>query len=465
MFQTTIDHTPITFDTALVEKYDRPGPRYTSYPTAPQWQADIDDAGYRKILTNSNDSARPLSLYVHLPFCESHCSFCGCNVVITKQKSVTTPYLADLARELALVSAALDTKRAVEQLHFGGGTPTYLTCAQLRDLFENITQHFHFAPHAEIGIEVDPRVTTLEQLTTLRALGFNRVSMGVQDLDPDVQVAINRVQPLDQTARLIIEARRLGFESVNVDLIYGLPLQTAAGFAETVDAMIALSPDRIACYSFAYVPWLKVQQRNIAPETLPSATEKLAIWCHTISQFAQAGYEMIGFDHFAKSTDELAIARRTGTLWRNFQGYTTKAGTDLVAFGITGIGDIDGHYIQNEKKIPAYRRALMAGKLPTTLGCHLTHDDRLRRFVIRELLCHQQLDLNKFAMRAGATFDAYFPGISEILAPLCADDLVSLTNTALTISPFGRLFARNVAMCFDAYLAAPAGEKKYSRTV
>lgn len=467
MFQTIINGTNVHFDAALVAKYDRPGPRYTSYPTAPQWHEAIDTAGYARILAASNAVARPLSLYFHLPFCESHCTFCGCNVIITKQKQVVDPYLADLEREVALVAAQLDRRRPVTQLHWGGGTPTYLTCAQIERVWGAIAANFTLAPDAEIGIEVDPRVTTAEQLRTLGQLGFNRVSLGVQDIQPEVQAAVNRIQPLELTAALIQTARELGYQSVNTDLIYGLPYQTPASFHETVAAVLALQPDRVACYNFAYVPWLKAQQRTIDPATLPAAETKLTTWCQTIRQFADAGYDLIGFDHFARAHDEMAHARRDGTLWRNFQGYTTKAGTDLVAFGITGIGDIDGHYIQNVKKLADYRRAVQAGLFPLERACHLTRDDLIRRAVIRELLCNERVDAAAVRDTWNIEFGEYFAAALAALHEPIADGLVTWDGAILAITPLGHLFARNVAMCFDAYLPSEtaATQARYSRTI
>ncbi|MBI4237807.1 MAG: oxygen-independent coproporphyrinogen III oxidase [Deltaproteobacteria bacterium] len=467
MFQTTINGTAVRFDAALVAKYDRPGPRYTSYPTAPQWHAAIDAAGYAQILAASNAVARPLSLYFHLPFCESHCTFCGCNVIITKQKHVVEPYLADLEREVALVAAQVDRRRAVVQLHWGGGTPTYLSCDQIERVWQAIASHFTIAADAEVGVEVDPRVTTAEQLRVLRRLGFNRVSLGVQDIHPEVQAAVNRLQPLELTAALIRTARALGYASVNTDLIYGLPYQTPDSFQETVAAVLALQPDRVACYNFAYVPWLKAQQRAIDPATLPAAETKLTTWCQTIRQFADADYDLIGFDHFARPDDEMARARRSGTLWRNFQGYTTKAGTDLLAFGITGIGDVDGHYLQNVKKLPEYRRAVQAGTFPLERACHLTRDDLMRRWVIRELLCNERVDANAVRLTWDTNFGDYFAAALAALQEPIADGLATWDGTILAITPLGHLFARNVAMCFDAYLPSePATvSARYSRTI
>lgn len=453
-------------ETALIEKYNRPGPRYTSYPTAPQWQERIDSTRYAEILRESNASKRPLSLYLHLPFCEAHCTFCGCNVIITKQKAIAEPYLAAVEEEYALLAAHLETTRPVVQVHWGGGTPTYFTSAQLERAWRSIAQHFCVHADAEIGIEVDPRVTDAAQLRTLRTLGFNRVSLGVQDFNPQVQASINREQSYTQTAEMMATARTLGFHSINVDLIYGLPFQTEASFRQTVTTLLGLQPDRVACYNFAFVPWLKTQQRAIDPATLPTATVKLQMWATTRAQFLDAGYAMIGFDHFARPDDELALAQRQGTLWRNFQGYTTKQGTDLIACGITGISDVDGHYVQNVKTLPRYYHAVHAHRLPVARACTLTRDDLLRRHIIRELLCHQRLDVAQLNQQWGIDFADYFAGTHPHLRDMAADGLLTLETDVVTITTNGRPFARNIAMCFDAYLDhdRPA-RTQYSRTV
>lgn len=465
-FSTTIDGTAVTFDDALVARYDRPGPRYTSYPTAPQWKTPIDSAGYVDILQRSNAAARPLSLYCHLPFCAEHCTFCGCNVVITKQRAITMPYFHSLHREISQVGVQTDRARPVVQLHLGGGTPTYSTPEQLAALSEHLRATFTFSPDAEIGVEADPRVTTYSHLEALRRCGWNRLSFGVQDFTPAVQAAINRHQSVEQTRALVDAGRALGYESINIDLIYGLPHQTIDDFARTVDTVLALSPDRVACYSFAYVPWLKAQQRrSIDPATLPDPTIKLQIWCRTIEQFSRAGYQMIGFDHFAKPTDEMTRARDTGTLWRNFQGYTTKSGTDLLAFGITGISDVDHHYIQNIKTLPAYHQHAAAGTLPVERACHLTPTDIERRRLIRYLLCHHALPQAFVQRTTGTTLNAYLPTLAAALAPMVQDGLATLDESGLHLTPRGRLFARNVAMCFDEYLESSQDAPQYSKTI
>lgn len=465
MYHTRIDNTDVHCSDELVQKYDRPGPRYTSYPTAPQWHDTIPHTEYLALLADSARAATPLSLYLHLPFCEAHCTFCGCNVVITKKKSIAESYLDDLARELELLAPQL-AHRKVAQLHIGGGTPTYLTPAQLDALSQKIRANFRFTPNAELSIEADPRVTTAEHLHTLRRCGFNRLSFGVQDLTPRVQAAINRLQPLALTERLIATARELRFDSINVDLIYGLPWQTVDSFADTVKSVLAVEPDRIACFNFAYVPWLKAQQRAIDPATLPNPHDKLTMWCRAITQCADAGYELIGFDHFAKAHDELAVARREGTLSRNFQGYTTQAGIDMVGFGITSIGDIGGVYVQNVKKIPEYRRRLLAHEAPLERACRLTADDCVRRTLIRTLLCNNAVHAHAFASATGADLTAMVSAAHSALQPLLEDGLATWDGRTLAITPQGRLFARNIAMCFDAYLAPEqAADARYSRTV
>lgn len=465
-FRTTIDDTPIVITPEMLQRYNHAGPRYTSYPTAPQWNDAITSEEYEHILMESNSSGKDLSLYMHIPFCEEQCTFCGCSTVITKKKEIAEPYLAALQQELYLLDHHLDSSRHVSQLHWGGGTPTYLSCAQIEALWATITKYFKFRGDAEISIEVDPRVTTKEHLRTLRTCGFNRISLGVQDLDPRVQEAVNRIQPMHMTQSLIEEARALGFDSVNVDLIYGLPHQTQDGFAKTTQQIIDLDPDRIACFSFAYVPWMKAQQRNIPEDTLPDADDKLRTWCATIEQFGSAGYTMIGFDHFAKSGDELTKALHTKSLRRNFQGYSTQAGADMVACGMTGIGDIHGHYVQNEKKVPRYQNAVHAQEFPIVRGCRLSNDDLIRREFIQHLLCNNHIDLQKFGNTQGIDCTEYFSDAWTALAPMQNDGLVDFDTSSLHITPQGRLFARNVAMCFDAYRTQDAEKgQKYSQTV
>lgn len=435
----------------FLAKYNRPGPRYTSYPTAPVWDDKFHQADLEEFLHNAESAATPVSLYMHLPFCESLCLFCACNVVIQKDKKAAIPYLESLKAEINHASQFVSRQREVVQFHWGGGTPTYLSPAQLQDLFGHTRERFSFAANAEIGIEVDPRVTTHEHLATLRTLGFNRLSMGIQDFTPEVQKTINRVQPFELTRDLIAEARRLGFDSVNVDLIYGLPYQTAASFAETIDKVLELNPDRIAMFSYAHVPWLRKQQGAFQGH-LPEGMEKFRIFKTGVRKFTDAGYLYIGMDHFARPGDELAIAQTNRTLHRNFQGYTTKAGADLYGMGVSAISSIGEAYAQNDRALATYQSAVAERGLATMRGYRLNYDDLLRREVITRLLCHTVVRKREIENTFQIRFDEYFHGE---LAELCAmrdDGLVLLSDDEIRVTPLGRIFIRNLAMPFDRYL-------------
>jgi oxygen-independent coproporphyrinogen-3 oxidase len=435
----------------FLAKYNRPGPRYTSYPTAPVWDDKFHQADLEEFLHNAESAATPLSLYMHLPFCESLCLFCACNVVIQKDKKAAIPYLESLKAEISHVSQFVSRQREVVQFHWGGGTPTYLSPAQLQDLFGHTRERFSFAPNAEIGIEVDPRVTTHEHLATLRTLGFNRLSMGIQDFTPEVQKTINRVQPFELTRDLIVEARRLGFDSVNVDLIYGLPYQTAASFAETIDKVLELNPDRIAMFSYAHVPWLRKQQGAFQGH-LPEGMEKFHIFKTGVRKFTDAGYLYIGMDHFARSGDELAIAQTNRTLHRNFQGYTTKAGADLYGMGVSAISSIGEAYAQNDRALATYQSAVAERGLATMRGYRLNYDDLLRREVITKLLCHTVVRKREIENTFQIRFDDYFHGELAELRAMRDDGLVLLSDDEMRVTPLGRIFIRNLAMPFDRYL-------------
>lgn len=431
--------------------YNRPGPRYTSYPTAPVWRDDflLDDLD--RACEQAEAARTPVSIYMHLPFCESLCLFCACNVVITKDHSVAPPYLATLKREIEHAGRQVSASRPVVQFHWGGGTPTYLTPAQMEDLFGFTADKFSFAPDAEIGIEVDPRVTSGRHLETLRRLGFNRLSMGIQDFDPEVQRAVKRVQPLEMTADLIARSRALGFQSINVDLIYGLPYQTADRFAQTVDEVLALGPDRIALFSYAHVPWLRKQQGSLAA-SLPEGMEKFRIFCAAIERFLRAGYRYIGMDHFAKPDDELAIAQRNRSLHRNFQGYTTKAGADLYGMGVSAISAIGSTYAQNYRELPRYTEAVERRGAATMRGYRLSDDDRLRRTLITRLLCHAVICKGEISREFGIDFDDYFSPELARLDSFVEDRLIELDQDEIHVTFLGRIFIRNLAMIFDPYL-------------
>jgi oxygen-independent coproporphyrinogen III oxidase len=435
----------------FVERYNRPGPRYTSYPTAPVWTDSFGPADYEAAIEEANRQASPVSLYMHLPFCESLCLFCACNVIIRKEKGGTPPYLATLKKEIDRISRGVSSSRQVTQLHWGGGTPTYLSPEQMEDLFTYTCERFNFAPDAEIGIEVDPRVTSPAHLESLRKLGFNRLSMGIQDFKEDVQKAINRVQPYEITRDIIAHARQLGFDSINVDLIYGLPYQTGESFAHTVEQIVSLSPDRIAMFSYAHVPWLKKQQGSFIGH-LPEGMQKFDIFRNGLLKFLEAGYLYIGMDHFAKENDELAVSQRKRTLHRNFQGYSTKAGADLYGMGITAISSVQKTYAQNYREIPDWEKAVNEHGLATMRGYHLSEDDLVRREVISRLLCHTVIFKNEISGKFGIDFDEYFaPELDRLKMPQ-EDGLVIVDAKEIRTSWLGRIFIRNLAMVFDPYL-------------
>ena len=455
----------------LLARYDRPGPRYTSYPTAVEFHPRFGEIDYRdRLAAADGEAGSPLSVYAHLPFCEARCLFCGCNVVITQQRGVADEYLDDLLLEIDLLACQLPHRRQVSQMHWGGGTPTYYPPADLERLFRAFSERFTFTSEAEIGIEVDPRVTSEAQVALLRRLGFNRISMGVQDFTPEVQEAVRRVQSYELTEALIDRARAEGFHSVNIDLIYGLPYQSPASFARTLDQVIHLRPERVAVYSFAYVPWIKAHMKNIPAAALPDAGLKLELLALTIDAFARAGYRSIGMDHFALPEDELARALEARTLHRNFMGYTVQAARDMVAVGISGIGDLQGAYVQNVKKLPEYAAAVRGGRLPVERGIALDGDDRVRRHVITQLMCNFHLDVRDVERRFDLSFrEAFAPELAELTGPEspAAHALVHVTPEAIDVTPVGRLFVRNVCMAFDRYLRARTAQEKpvFSRTV
>jgi oxygen-independent coproporphyrinogen III oxidase len=451
---------------AFLEKYNRPGPRYTSYPTAPVWKDDFGPDDLEQSFAAADERGTPVSLYMHIPFCESLCLFCACNVSIQKDKSVAIPYLDALKREIDHVSRKVSKRRSVIQFHWGGGTPTYLTPEQMDDLFGYARERFSFAPDAEVGIEIDPRVTSREHLETLRRLGFNRLSMGIQDFEPRVQETIHRVQPYEMTRDLILAARELGFESLNVDLIYGLPHQTADSFRATIAQTLTLSPDRVAMFSYAHVPWLKKQQGSFAIH-LPEGMEKFRIFRAGLEGFLDAGYLYIGMDHFARPGDELGVAQQNRTLHRNFQGYTTKAGADLYGMGVSAISSIGDAYAQNRREVPAYESGVAERGIATMRGYRLSPDDRLRRAVIGRLLCHTVIPKREVEQEFGITFDEYFAPELERLEEPRADGLVVLSPSEIRVTQLGRIFIRNIAMPFDRYLHDQQMDKKplFSKTL
>ena len=447
--------------TELLQRYNTTGPRYTSYPTVPQWTDAFDALAYESALTAQQHNHLPLALYVHLPFCAERCLFCGCNVVITRQVDQAEKYLGYLFKEIEHVATLVDTSRPVVQIHWGGGTPTYLNSEQLERLYNKLTQHFHLAPEAEVALEVDPRVTTQEQLNTLKSLGFNRVSMGVQDFTPKVQKTIHRVQPYEMTKALVDGSRELGFEGLNLDLIYGLPYQTVETFEATVQQIIQLSPDRIALYNYAHVPWMSPHQQQMPEAALPDGETKFAIFRMAIRSLMEAGYRYIGMDHFAKPDDALSTALDAGTLHRNFMGYTTRSGqAELLGVGVSAISSLQGHYAQNEKKLSTYYAALDEGRLPTCKGIELTEADQLRRTLINRLLCQGVLNFGALQRELGFDVRTEFDGELQRLQPLVADGLLDQAADEIRMTWLGRVFARNSAMVFDAYLQEKSGQQQ-----
>jgi oxygen-independent coproporphyrinogen-3 oxidase len=444
-------HQELSVGEEFVNRYNRPGPRYTSYPTAPVWVDTFGPKEFEAAIDAANRKRSPVSLYMHLPFCESLCLFCACNVVIRKDKSVTPPYLSVLKKEIDRMAEGVSRERQVVQFHWGGGTPTYLSPEQIEDLFTYTRERFTFAPDAEIGIEVDPRVTTRAHMETVRKMGFNRLSMGIQDFKEDVQKAVHRIQPYEVTRDLIAVARDLGFDSINVDLIYGLPYQTAESFAHTIEQIVSLSPDRIAMFSYAHVPWLKKQQGSFVAH-LPEGMKKFDIFRSGLLKFLEAGYLYIGMDHFAKANDELAVSQRNRTLHRNFQGYTTKAGADLYGMGITAISGVQDTYAQNYRDIPSWEKAVAERGLATMRGYRLSEDDIIRREVISRLLCHTVIVKDEISNRFGINFDEYFaPELDRLKMPQ-EDGLVVMNDKEIRAARLGRIFIRNLAMVFDPYL-------------
>ncbi len=447
----------------LLKQYSKPGPRYTSYPAATAFSDQVGKSDYAMLLRNI-DPARPISLYFHLPFCRNICYFCACNVIYTKNKEKAEPYIGALTREMDLVGEHTQARMKVEQLHWGGGTPSFLSHEQMNMLMAQIYRRFDFVPGAEISIELDPRETSPDQIAALADLGFNRASLGVQDFNPAVQEAINRIQPLDITESAYRNLRSRGFQSVNFDLIYGLPLQTVETFQGTMDRVIDFRPDRISLFNFAYVPWLKKHQTRIAKEDLPSAETRLKILAYAVSRLQEAGYVYIGMDHFALPDDELTRAVKDGTLRRNFQGYSTRGGTELIGFGVTSIGEFSEGYAQNTKSLIEYYRHIQAGELPTERGLILTHDDRVRKAVIRQLITGLALRFDEIEQAYDIEFERYFAPELAALKEFSDRGLLIVAPRSIQVSEQGRFVIRNICMVFDAYLAGQT-QGRYSNTV
>jgi oxygen-independent coproporphyrinogen-3 oxidase len=453
-------------DLDLVKKYNVAGPRYTSYPPATKFTDAVTWEQLSERIEANNRTPRDLSVYFHIPFCETLCWFCGCTTVITLNHDKGKDYIDYLGREVAKMSPRLNKQRKVVQLHFGGGSPTFLRPDEIRRLGEIIHKHFTFSPDIEASVEVDPRRLTREHMVALRAIGFNRASMGVQDFNPKVQEAIHRIQPRAMTQQAMDWMRELGFGSINLDLIYGLPHQTVESFNETLDTVLEMKPDRLAVFSYAHVPWIKPAQKILEQQQhLPAAETKLQVLKLVIEKLtANDQYVYIGMDHFAKPGDELAVAQRNKQLQRNFQGYSTRAGSDIYAFGMSGVSQVPEAYWQNEKELPKYQAAVDVGRVPLHRAYFVTDEDKIRRETIMRAMCDLSLDFAAMSAKLGINFEQHFAKELASLAPFEADGLVKRTSTGLDVTDTGRLFIRNIAMCFDNTLA-PVGERRHSRTI
>ncbi len=457
-----------TLDFNVLKKFNRPGPRYTSYPTAPLFSPQFTAADFTRevIDTNIAGADQPLSLYFHFPFCEKLCYFCGCNMMVTHDRSMVAKYNDYLKKEIDLLRPLISNERQAAQMHWGGGTPSYLYPNEIRDIGLYIREAFNFEEDIEASVEIDPRGLTREHLEAFREVGFNRTSFGVQDFTLAVQEAINRVQSEEITRQTVSWARELGFRSVNLDLIYGLPFQTIASFAETVDKIIEISPDRLAVFNYAHVPWLKKHQTVMPDEALPSADERLAILQMTIEKLIAAGYVYIGIDHFAKPGDELAIAQRNNTLYRNFQGYSTKAGCDVYAFGLSAISQFKEIYAQNLKNLNDYYTRIDSGVAATNVGYRMTADDHIRKETIMQLMCNLEIDKRSIEGKFHISFDEYFREDIAKLDVFVTEGLLQIGHHSIKVAGSGILIIRNIAMCFDAHLEKMSGDKPvFSKTV
>lgn len=462
-----MDSNLIKWDLDLIKRYDLSGPRYTSYPTAVQFDPELSAADLVSTGQNSADLNAPLSLYVHIPFCAHVCYYCACNKVITRNRKKAQPYLDTLYKEMSQLSQWYSNDRKVTQLHWGGGTPTFISHDQMRELMGQMRANFNLLDDdsGDYSIEIDPREATEETIQVLREIGFNRISLGLQDIDPKVQEAVNRVQSVEQTAVILEEARRQGFRSLNLDLIYGLPYQTFDGFNETLDTVIEMNPDRLSVFNYAHLPDRFRPQRHIDEATLPSPEVKLAILESTINKLLQAGYVYIGMDHFAKPDDELAIAQNTGKLHRNFQGYTTHSECDLVAMGVSAISQIGSVYYQNQHEMQPYTDAVQADSHAVRRGVSLTQDDIIRRHVITQLICHFELEKEPVEKLFGIQFDQYFADAQQELSAFTKDGLISFDPKRIVVSPAGRLLIRRICMAFDAYIPKDQNSQRFSRII
>ncbi|MCC4262126.1 oxygen-independent coproporphyrinogen III oxidase [Pseudomonas aestusnigri] len=456
----------IRWDADLIRRYDHAGPRYTSYPTAVQFHDGVKPADFLHAIDASREAGRQLSLYVHVPFCANICYYCACNKVITKDRSRSREYLASLQREMELISAHLGPDQVVEQLHFGGGTPTFLSHQELRELMAGLRSRFSLRDDdiGDYSIEIDPREADWATMGLLRELGFNRVSFGVQDLDPEVQLAVNRLQTLEQTQAVMDAARTLAYRSINIDLIYGLPKQTPESFARTVEAIIALKPDRLSVFNYAHLPERFMPQRRINSADLPSPAQKLEMFENSVRQLLAAGYRYIGMDHFALPDDSLSIAQENGELQRNFQGYTTHGHCDLIGLGVSSISQVGDLYCQNSSDLKVYQERLQADELATQRGLVCHSDDIIRRAVISQLICHFQLQFSDIEARFGIDFPEYFASCLPMLEQMARDGLIILTPGGIRVMAAGRLLVRSICMLFDAY-QSDTSQQRFSRII
>lgn len=455
----------IEVDINLIKKYERPGPRYTSYPTALHFSESFTHAEYidELVRNNRHDNNLPLSLYFHIPFCDTLCYFCGCNTIISQNRNRINKYVSYLKEEIEILMTYINREREVIQLHWGGGTPTHLFPEEIVELKSFINSHFKISPSAEQSCEIDPRGLTENHIKALRESGFNRLSLGVQDFNPDVQKAVNRIQSEEITLQAVEWIRKYKFDSLNLDLIYGLPYQSRIEFEKTIDKIIQISPERIALFNFAYVPWMKPHMKLIDEKAIPSAGEKLEILKMSIEKLTTAGYVFIGMDHFAKPEDELSIAFREKKLHRNFQGYSTNAGADLYALGLTSISQIENFYSQNYKDEENYFGSIDKGMLPVHKGYIMNQDDKIRRYVIMKIMCDFSLDFEATGNLLGIDFNSYFEKSIAELDEMIKDNLLEISSNKMTVTEKGRLFIRNIAMCFDAYIERDTS--RYSKTV
>ena len=455
----------LNVDLELVKKYNVAGPRYTSYPPATKFTDAVTWEQLAAKLEENNRTPRDLSVYFHIPFCETLCWFCGCTTVITLNHDKGRDYIDYLGREVARMAPLLNPDRKAVQLHFGGGSPTFLRPDEIRRLGDIIHKHFTFASDIEASVEVDPRRLTRDHLVALREIGFNRASMGVQDFNPQVQAAVHRIQPREMTQQAMDWMRELRYKSINLDLIYGLPYQTPESFNETLDIVLTMKPDRLAVFSYAHVPWIKPSQKILEQKVLPTPENKLKVLKLVIERLtANDQYVYIGMDHFARPNDELTIAQQNKQLQRNFQGYSTRAGSDIYAFGMSGVSQIPDVYWQNEKELPKYQAAVDAGKVPLHKACFVTEEDKIRRETIMRTMCDLSLDFATMSQKLGVNFEQYFASEIASLAPFEADGLVKRNPGGIEVTDAGRLFIRNIAMCFDNTLA-PAAERRHSKTI